>query len=221
MNNEQQDAIFRITARYVAEVQAGREPVLSEYIARYPQYADAIADFVAYYHGFEVTMPIAPTSHTLLSPFSQVDLQRSDEQMQLEPFSATTITTLLATEQQHFTLSELARKLDLSVDIVALLEQRAIDPATLPFELYRRLALALHQPISNIQAYLSWIPQRTRSARTKQPLMKVAEKPAHYHVSTEDQSSSEQSFRHIVAESLWLSPEQREAWEVILTRENL
>ncbi|GHO91156.1 hypothetical protein KSF_012040 [Reticulibacter mediterranei] len=220
MNNEQQDAIFRITARYVAEVQAGHEPVLSEYIARYPQYADSIADFVAYYHGFEATIPIASNVHTLLSPFSQVDLPCSDAQMHVEPLSTTTVTTLLATEQQHFTLSELARKLDLSVDIVALLEQRAIDPATLPFELYRRIALALHQPISSIQAYLSRTPQRSRPAREKQPLMKVAEKPAYYHVSGE-QTSLEQSFRHIVAESLWLSPEQREAWEAILTLENL
>jgi hypothetical protein len=220
MNNEQQDAIFRITARYVADVQAGREPVLSEYIARYPQYADSIADFVAYYHSFEAITPIASDAHMLLSPFSQADLPRSDEQIHVEPLSTTTITTLLATEQQHFTLSELARKLDLSVDIVALLEQRAIDPATLPFELYRRIALVLHQPISNIQAYLSWTPQRSRSARAKQSSMMVAEKPAHYHVSG-DQSSSEQSFRHIVTESLWLSPEQREAWEAILTLENL
>jgi hypothetical protein len=50
--------------------------------------------------------------------------------------------------------------------------------------------------------------------------MKVAEKPAHYHVPGE-QLALEQSFRHIVAESLWLSPEQREAWETILTLENL
>lgn len=220
MNNDQQDAIFRITARYVAEVQAGHEPALSEYIARYPQYADAIADFVAYYHGFEATVPLASNVHTLLSPFSQATLSRSEERMQSEPLSTTTMTTLLATEQRHFTLSDFARRLDLSVDIVALLEQRAIDPATLPFELYRRIALVLHQPISNIQAYFSRTPQRTRSAKEKQPAMKVAEKPAHYHVPGE-QPALEQSFRHIVAESLWLSPEQREAWETILTLENL
>jgi hypothetical protein len=220
MNNEQQDAIFRITARYVAEVQAGHEPALSEYIARYPQYADAIADFVAYYHGFEATVPLASNTHMLLSPFSQAALPRSEGHMQAEPLSTPAMTSLLATEQRHFSLSDLARKLDLSVDIVALLEQRTIDPTTLPFELYRRIALVLHQPISNIQAYFSWTPQRTRSARERQPAMKVAEKPAHYQVSGE-QSLLEESFRHIVAESLWLSPEQREAWETILSLESL
>lgn len=220
MNNEQQDAIFRITARYVAEVQAGHEPVLSEYIARYPQYADAIADFVAYYHGFEATVPLASNTHALLSPFSQATLPRSEGHMQSESLSTIVMTSLLVTDQRHFTLSDLARKLDLSVDIVALLEQRAIDPATLPFELYRRIALVLHQPISSIQAYFSWTPPHTRSARERQAVMKVAEKPAYYHVSGE-QSPLEQSFRHIVAESLWLSPEQRDTWETILTLESL
>jgi hypothetical protein len=220
MNNEQYDAIFRITARYVAAVQAGEEPILSEYIARYPQYADEIADFVAYYHSFEATVPLASTAHTLLAPFPQVDLPRPEEHMHFEPLSVATMTTLLATEQRHFTLSELARKLDLSVDIVALLEQRAIDPATLPFELYRRIALVLHQPISAIQAYLARTPRRTRAAREKLSSMKVAEKAAHYHVPGE-LSSLEHSFRHIVVESLWLSPEQRETWETILTLESL
>jgi hypothetical protein len=51
--------VLRITASYVAEVEAGLHPRLSDYLARYPQYADAIADFVAYYHAVEADLPPA------------------------------------------------------------------------------------------------------------------------------------------------------------------
>jgi hypothetical protein len=51
--DSKEEEVQRITARYVAETRAGRHPKLSEYIRRYPQYADAIADFVAYYHAIE------------------------------------------------------------------------------------------------------------------------------------------------------------------------
>ncbi len=48
---------MHITAQYVAEVQSGRQPHLSDYLARYPRHVDAIADFVAYYHAVEEAMP--------------------------------------------------------------------------------------------------------------------------------------------------------------------
>lgn len=39
MDREQEEAILRITAQYVAEVRAGQEPKVSDYLARYPQFA--------------------------------------------------------------------------------------------------------------------------------------------------------------------------------------
>jgi hypothetical protein len=219
MNSERQEAIFRITARYVAEMQAGQQPEISDYIARYPQYTEAIADFVAYYHGIEVGGPDTTVSSPL-SHISQIALARALQQVPSEPPSVKAITTLLATEQRHFTLSALARKLDLSVDIVALLEQRAIDPSTLPFELYRRIANVLQQPIRSVQVYLSWSPHESQSDNKVRRPMKVAEQHAPYHVPG-DQYAEEQGFRQIVAESLWLSPEQRDTWEAILTLEDL
>ena len=53
MNSKQKEAVQRITAQYVAEVHAGHKPKASTYIARYPQYANEIADFIAYFHAFE------------------------------------------------------------------------------------------------------------------------------------------------------------------------
>jgi hypothetical protein len=59
MDREQEEAVLRITASYVAEMEAGLRPRLSDYLARYPQYAGAIADFVAYYHAVEADLPPA------------------------------------------------------------------------------------------------------------------------------------------------------------------
>ncbi len=57
MNSKQEEAVQRITAQYVAEMHAGQKPQLSTYIARYPQYANEIAAFIAYFHAFEEDIP--------------------------------------------------------------------------------------------------------------------------------------------------------------------
>jgi len=57
MDRAQEEDVLRITAQYVAELQAGRQPRLGDYLARYPQYAGAISEFVAYYHAVEADLP--------------------------------------------------------------------------------------------------------------------------------------------------------------------
>ena len=44
MDREEEEIIQRLTARYVSEFRAGQHPRLSEYLSRYPQYANMIAD---------------------------------------------------------------------------------------------------------------------------------------------------------------------------------
>lgn len=217
MGNDQQDDIFYITALYVAEMRAGKQPNISDYIARYPQYADALADFGAYYQAFEADAPDSSVS-TPLSQVSQAALTRALHRVQPEP--PTTITTLLATENHYFTLAEFARKLDLSVDIVALLEQKVIDPSSLPHELYRRIAHILQQPVTAVQAYLARPSNIDGPEKGGWRSMKVAEEPALYQMAP-DQYSSEHSFRSLIKESLWLSPAQRSTWEAILDQEGL
>ena len=46
MNREREHALLRITAQYTDEARAGQHPKLGDYLARYPQYADEITDFV-------------------------------------------------------------------------------------------------------------------------------------------------------------------------------
>src|SRR5436853_7777682 len=86
MNREQEEAVLRITAEYVAEVQAGHAPRLSDYLARYPQHADAITAFVTYYHAVEVDLPAASEASGVvptLSERSSTALERAWERIQV------------------------------------------------------------------------------------------------------------------------------------------
>jgi len=195
MHKEQDLSLLCITAQYVAEVQAGRQPRLSDYLIRYPHYANAIADFVAYYHAVEEAMPSG------------------------ELASAGTMTTLLATATgQRLTLSQIAAELDLSRDIVLLLEQRAIAPTTIPHMLCEQIAILLQQPAAVVQEYLYCLDQHQLGSaiQKRKPQRKVAEEGADYsalHV------MDKLSFRAVVETSLQLSAEQKSRWCAILDAE--
>ncbi len=77
MDSEQRDEIQRINARYVEETLAGLHPSLTEYITRYPQYADAIADFVAYFHAVEAEIPQEYNAHSEPLPPSRSALLKT------------------------------------------------------------------------------------------------------------------------------------------------
>src|SRR5947209_9310740 len=81
MARDYDEAVLHITARYVAEVRAGRQPRLSDYLARYPQYAEAITDFVAYFHALEVDIPSEPNIMPPLSEQSQAALAQAWERI--------------------------------------------------------------------------------------------------------------------------------------------
>src|SRR5258708_7692198 len=142
MHREQELSLLHITAQYVAEVQAGQQPRLSDYLTRYPRYANAIADFVAYYHAFEEAIPpgdAAPhptdainrvsTSRAINcssscneGTFDELTLEGTQQGEQAgELASAGTMTTLLRTASgQRLLPSRLAAELDLSIDIILL-----------------------------------------------------------------------------------------------------
>lgn len=67
----------RVTARYVAQFRAGQHPSLSENLSQYAQYADMIADFVAYYHAIEVDIPQATETIPSLSQTSRAALEEA------------------------------------------------------------------------------------------------------------------------------------------------
>jgi len=240
MHREQELSLLHITAQYVAEVQAGQQPRLSDYLTRYPRYANAIADFVAYYHAFEEAMPpgdAAPhptdainrvsTSRAINcssscneGTFDELTLEGTQQDERAgELVSAGTMTTLLRTASgQRLLPSRLAAELDLSIDIILLLEQQAIAPATIPRMLYEQIATLLQQPSTMVQEYLYSLDQRqprTVVQKIKQQ-MKVAEEGIGYPV---PYVMEKPSFRAIVETNLQLSAEQRSRWCIVLDAE--
>src|SRR5436305_11001811 len=108
MDREQEEAVLRITARYVEEVQAGHQPNVSDYLARYPQYAGEIADFVAYYQAIEIDVPYQiDTMPTLSEDFHIATDSAWKRISQPESTSTPKLTTLLITaSKRRLTLSQ-------------------------------------------------------------------------------------------------------------------
>lgn len=224
MDRQQEEDVLRITAQYVADLQAGRQPHLSDYLLRYPQYADEIAEFVAYYHAVETDLPQETAgelegfrSWPQLSETSRVALGRAWERV-AEHEAGTgggDMTLLMIAHKRGVSLAELAAGIGLSSDIVAKLvgSRLMIDAATVPLEMHRRVARVLQQPLSVVQASM-------RRSNRYPDRLQVAEASALYHTGKRPDSQV-QSFREALEQSVQLSAEQKAAWRDILAREGL
>ena len=223
MNREDEEAVLRITAQYVTEQREGRRPRLSNYLLRYPQYANAITDFVTYYHAVEVDlpgeMPVAGEEFSqvsMLPPLSDRSHAALDQAWKrLAPTSelhnSANMTMQQALNKQQTSLSQLAGEVGISVDIIEKLAQRMIDAATIPQELLKRLSRALKLPQHVISGF-------SGLSAGKSPVRGVAEAVENY--SLEEQHHRE-SFREALEGSVELSNEQKEAWYEILDTEGL
>lgn len=129
-------------------------------------------------------------------------------------------TLLITANKERLTPAQLAARLGLSADIVSLLEQRVIDPATLPREVCRRLAQELRRPTGVIEAYLNSTGQEVSFKRKKNPQLKVAEEQIQYPERVA-QIARGFSFRQAVEASTQLPEEQKRIWLDILSDEGL
>jgi len=231
MDRQQEEDVLLITAQYVAEVQAGQQPRLSDYLVRYPHYAEAITDFVTYYHAVEADLPVEYLSSRQVPPFtassvgelpqlsetSRAALEQAWKHIEQHERVPTKLDTTLLTiaSKRGLSMSQLADKIGLSSDIVEKLAgtRLLIDPATIPQEVLRRLKHVLHTPLSAIRTSM-------RRANQDADRLQIAEAHTSYH--TEQQLASHvQSFREAIEQSLQLSAEQKAAWRDILAREGL
>jgi hypothetical protein len=217
MDREQEEIIQRLTARYVLEFRAGHHPRLSAYLSRYPQYADVIADFVTYYHAIEVGVP---EEMEIIPPLSQVSRAALDEAwknvLNADFGVYSTLNSLrMAANSVNKSFSQLALEIGLSQDILKKLDQHSIDAATIPQELCRRLAKALHRPLAAVVMYLGL-------GKHKQLAQGVAESPSTYCV--EDRPVFDihlLRFQEAIEQSKNLSNEQKVVWRGILVQEGL
>src|SRR5947209_18736953 len=96
MDREQEEVVQRITARYVEEVRSGHQPDIGDYLARYPQFADELANYIAYYHAFEADLPCETPAMPVLSEQSQEAINTAWERIvQSQTQSAARIASLL------------------------------------------------------------------------------------------------------------------------------
>jgi len=219
-DKRQEEAIVRITALYVEQVQSGQGPCLSEYLARYPEYRDAIVDFVAYYHALEEPLSQRKESsfaHETLSEISQLALERVWPRVRLsgKRWSQQMRTLLMRKDNQRLSPSYLATELDLSVDVVMQLERCKIDPLSIPLVLYRHLAYVLQQPLYSIQTYFTADRQHRALAKDTGAALKVAEAQETYPV-TCGESAPCVSFRQVLMESTQMSERQKALWCAII-----
>lgn len=198
--------LLYITEQFVAAQEAGQYPRVADYIRRYPQYTDEIAAFVTYYYAMEADLPRTDVTVPSLSADSLEALKRG--WAQAEDLSADdSITLLTLTRYQHGSLPRLAEALDLSIDLVEQLTSRQLDPATFPYELVRRFAQALAQPIDKVRNALGVVDVQKKQM--------VAELPLSYAL------PPRQRFCQAIAASSQLSGAQKERWQLILECEGL
>jgi len=217
MDKEQEELIQRLTARYVSEYRSGQRPQLSEYLSRYPQYADEITDFVTYFHAIEVDLPRESDIILPLTQHSQAALDQAWKNVLQVDFEANGALNSLyvAACNANKSFLELARQVGLSQDILKKLDQRRIDVATIPKELCHRLAAALQQPVAAIETCLGLGEHR-------QTTYYVAESHTIYRI--EEQSVEDLpvcSFHEAIVQSTRMSDEQKRDWQAILFHEGV
>ncbi len=220
-DKKQEEAVLQITAHYVEQVQSGQRPCLSEYLVRYPDHRDAIVDFVAYYHALEEHIPQRKESslvHETLSEVSQLALEYVWQRVYLsgERWPRQVQTLLMKRDSQRLSPSYLATELDLSVDVVMQLEQRKIDPLSIPLVLSRHLAQELQQPLYAIQAYFAGDSLYQTPGKNEGVHQKVAEQRETYAT-----SPTSLSFREALMGSRQVSEKQKAFWCAIIERENV
>jgi hypothetical protein len=215
MDKEPEEAIQRLIACYISELHAGHHPRLSDYLSRYPHYANEIVDFVTYYHAIEVG---DPEEVEIIAPLSQASLAALDEAWKRVLNADLVVNNALnslqtAANKIHKSFLQLAVEIGLSQDILKKLDQHSIDVTTIPKELCHRLAKALQQPLAAVEMFLGLVKQ-------KQLTRDVAESPTIYHV--EDQPELDMhvlSFQEAIEQSNNLSNEQKVVWHSILVNE--
>ncbi|HEX9058314.1 MAG TPA: hypothetical protein VF818_12365 [Ktedonobacterales bacterium] len=147
---EREYEIDRITAEYAEEWRAGRSPRVEDYIGRYPDYATEISEFAVYFHTIAFDLPEPDAV-----PAAQLSPAARNVLAQIQPPPPPAIAGLVKQGTVvGFSPRKLAEAVRLTTDLLGKLEARAIDVATIPPTLIRRLAETLKVAPEAVAAYL-------------------------------------------------------------------
>ncbi len=187
-----------VALAFVEELTRGEGGALARYLDRYPRYARELS-VLAFESatGEEQGRAIAPTT----PPTALRERLRADAHAALLPSADNVVASLLARARAYAGLNPraLARKLDIGVDVLALLEERHIAPDTVAAPFLARLATTLGASAEAVRSYLAGPP--LTSARG------VA-----YHAPKGHTPARRIPFDEAIAQSNLTAPEQKAHW---------
>jgi hypothetical protein len=197
---QRQYELQRLLARYQHEYHTGKSPRLEEYIQRYPEFEAELIDFAFYFHTIAADLPEPGTTPAAqLSPAAEKALAHISAQL-APPFPGFFKQGLDA----GYAPPGLAEALDISWDILAKLEARAIRVTSIPRSLIQRMADTLNALPESIAAYL----------RGSAPA------PAGtFYYADQAPTQQQETFLEAIRSSPELSPDQKHEWEQIVEQE--
>lgn len=179
---------------------------LARYSARYPLYArdlTALAFETAAAEGQSIAPAMSPTiSAATASPPAHVLARlREDARAALLPGANAALTSLLARGRARAGLAPraLARRLEIGVDVLALLEERHVTPGTVARPFLTRLAGVLETSVAAVQQYLAAPPP-------------AAARGVAYHAPRGHTPARQIAFTEAIAGSNLTTPEQKARW---------
>lgn len=201
---QRQYEIDRITARYVAEHRAGRSPRVEDYTRRYPEYAREIRLFVADYLLLDESLPEPDLVPTVpLSSAALAVLAQITKEAPVEP--AVPIAGLVVRGMDlGIQPPQLAAAVDISLDVLAKLDARAIAARTVPMTLIERLAEKLQAVPEAIVMFLVGAAP--------------AQAAAHYYAEQPPEQRQE-AFLDAIQASAHLDERAKQAWADIVARD--
>jgi len=187
-----------VALAFVEELTRGEAGALARYLDRYPRYARELSvlafESVAGEAQGHTVVPVTP-------PAALRERLRADAHAALLPDADNAVTSLLARARAYAGLNPraLAKRLDIGVDVLALLEERHVAPDTIAAPFLARLAATLGASADAVRSYLAGPP--LTSARG------VA-----YHAPKGHTPARRISFDEAIAQSNLTTPEQKARW---------
>lgn len=192
----------------------GDKTLLREWAARYPSFADEIitADYARFAAGLTLTDALedGPEDTEFTAMGAEALAARRQAQAQKPPL------TSLLTEAQARGMDgpALAQALRLDRLIVARLEQRALDAATIPLALVRQIGAVLERSTDDVALFLRGGPRLAASAHYRsRRAPSVAAAPAPASRAPLSSPALPPSFQQAVADSRSLSADDKAYWQ--------
>jgi hypothetical protein len=169
---ERQYELDEITLEYAIAWDEGQSPRVVDFAARYPAFAREISAFALYYatigHTRDAPEPepaLAPAAVRALGQIAAEIAPRAQPVAESAAHPAARLDGLMRRGARvGYPAPQLATRVGLSPDVLAKLEARRIEAATVPEALVRRLAATLHVTPTAVTTFLSGPRARRGSA---------------------------------------------------------